>query len=628
MKSPKKTTSFINRRTAGNVLKALVACATVALACAATAATAKVGSYTWTYVKVSGGVQIGNGVGVAVKPAPTGALSIPSKIGKYAVKAIAPNAFKDCGMTSVTVPGSVKSVGDYAFHGCTSLKNVTLSPGVASVGKNAFSACASISWIAMPSSLTTMGDGAFFGSWAPTGDREVYYELAGDDERLKTLLKESGSGSNAIDFYLRCKFTVKPNNTKYGTTVFTGTTKSSIWEFADNGDSITAKPKKGYVFVGWFMDKACKTPLTTKENGGIIFDAGASYRQKTLAVIMPDHHTTLYAKFITKAADKKALKFSAATKKLATTPAKFTAGMPAAIQISASSATAPRTYSAKGLPSGLTIDKATGEISGEAKKAGSFTATVTVKSGGGSTLSQKVRITVYAPSWVRGTYQGVALPGTKASDPPAHLKFTVGSTGKVSGSVTYKGKAYSFSANCAYCYGPYMRFVPSIKIGKTTFKPGTVTVTNQLAYDRPQPTATCDSERFRAYKSCNFIKAGELGESYDGTAFLLDGGYDVSGLAPGKVSLQAALLSGDRVILAGKVNGKKVSMSTQLHLRRAFVNNDTFDTAYEMVADIIFPDAKYYRTLKLTFIQHVSGSLAGRVILYEPEIDGIDVMWE
>lgn len=634
-------------------LKALVAIAgAVALTFSAQAATkkVKVGKVTWTLSVSGSSAKVGNGTDCAVSPQPNGALTIPAKIGKFTVKAIGANAFKDCdgltavtipssvtsigdyafsasGLKSVSVPGSVKSVEEHAFYGCTSLKNVTLATGVEKVGVSAFEDCRSIEWVAMPHGLKTMGNYAFRNAWTSEYMGQVYYENADDERFLRGFLDVSNSGTD-VAFYLRCKLTVKPNSTKYGTVAVGETAKTSIWKIADRNDVITAKPKKGYVFVGWFMDKACKTPLTTKENGGIIFDPDATYRQKTLAVVMPGRHTTLYAKFITKAADKKALKFSAATKKLAKTPAKFTTGWNSSFKVSASSATVPRTYSAKGLPSGLTIDKATGEISGEPTKPGTFTATVTVKSGGGSTLSQKVKITVYLDSWARGAYEGVALPGTKASDPPAHLTFSAGSTGKVSGKVNYKGKAYPFTAKCSYCYGGYMRFTPSVKIGKTTFKPGMVTVTRDVLDGRDRPVARCDSERFLAYKSYNLVKAGGTAAVYVGYPFRLYGDNDVSGLPPGKVDLRAELLSGDRVRLSGKVNGKKLSMTTQMSLKKTSVDNNTFDTTYEMYADIIFPGAKYYRALKLTFVLFGSGDEEGSVLFFAPEIHSIDAMWE
>ena len=641
MKTNLAKSSYSEGRRSGGALKLLAVAVAVALM--GVANTAKAVSYTLTLVKVSGGVQIGNGTDVAIKPAPTGKITIPAKIGKFAVKAIAPNAFKGCtgltavaipssvtrigdsafsasGLTSVSVPGNVKTIGNNAFSECTSLKAVDLAPGVVSIGERAFFHCFSIGTFAIPNSLASMGASALFGAFAsdPSVDREIWYESVGDDVRIKQMIKDSGGGYNNIDFYLRCKLTVKPNSTKYGTATVGGTTKSSIWEFAENGNTITAKPKKGHAFVGWFSDKACKTPL----DDSIIY-SGGNYRQKTLVIIMPKRHVTIYAKFITKAQDKKALKFSAATKKLAKTATKFTAGEgTTSIQVSASSATT-HAYSVKGLPAGLTINKTTGEISGTVTRPGTFTATVTVKSAAGNKISQKVKIAVYAPTWVRGAYEGVALPGTKSSDPPAHLKFTVGATGKISGSVNYKGKAYSFTAQCAYCYLGIMRFVPSIKVGKTTFKPGTVTVGNQILDGRERSAASCDSGRFLAYKSYNLVAAGGRAEVYVGKSFTLTGDHDVSGLPPGNVDLRVAFGSGDKVVVSGKVNGKKVSLSTQMCLKKTSVDNNTFATTYEMYADIIFPNVKYYRTLKLKFICDAYGGCG----LGEPELARIDAMW-
>ena len=214
--------------------------------------------------------------------------------------------------------------------------------------------------------------------------------------------------------------------------------------------------------------------------------------------------------------------------------------------------------------------------------------------------------------------------GPTAGKSPAHLKFTVGSTGKISGNVNYKGKAYSFTAKCSYCYMGIMRFSPSVKVGKTTFKPGTVTVENDLPDGRERPFASCDSERFLAYKSCNFVKAGERGATYVGQSIPLSAEHDVSGLSPGKVSLNVLLGTGDRVIVSGKVNGKKVSLSTQMSLKKATTDNNTLETTYEMYADIIFPGGKYYRTLKLKFILFPDGNVG----LLEPELLSIDAMWE
>ena len=60
----------------------------------------------------------------------SGALTIPASVtngGKtYSVTAIDANAFRGCtGLTAVTVPNTVASVGNYAFQGCTAIAKLT-----------------------------------------------------------------------------------------------------------------------------------------------------------------------------------------------------------------------------------------------------------------------------------------------------------------------------------------------------------------------------------------------------------------------------------------------------------------------------------------------------------------------
>ena len=101
------------------------------------------------------------------------------------VTSICESAFYYCtGLTSIEIPASVTSIGDYAFY-CTNLTTVTFAAGsqltsiganafdgtgltsieipasVTSIGENAFESCNKLTSITIPASVTSIGDGAF-----------------------------------------------------------------------------------------------------------------------------------------------------------------------------------------------------------------------------------------------------------------------------------------------------------------------------------------------------------------------------------------------------------------------------------------------------------------------------------
>ena len=70
--------------------------------------------------------------------------------------------FKGCsGLTKLTLPDSVTSIGDCAFEGCTGLTELTLPKSVKSIGDYAFLGCRGITKLTLPNSVTSIGESAF-----------------------------------------------------------------------------------------------------------------------------------------------------------------------------------------------------------------------------------------------------------------------------------------------------------------------------------------------------------------------------------------------------------------------------------------------------------------------------------
>ena len=66
-------------------------------------------------------------------------------------------------VTSITLPDSVTSIGDYKFSGCTSLESITIPDSVTNIGYSAFENCTSLESITIPDSVTNIGYSAFEG---------------------------------------------------------------------------------------------------------------------------------------------------------------------------------------------------------------------------------------------------------------------------------------------------------------------------------------------------------------------------------------------------------------------------------------------------------------------------------
>ncbi|MCQ2570601.1 MAG: leucine-rich repeat domain-containing protein, partial [Limosilactobacillus sp.] len=179
----------------------------------------------WTFVVGRGEAQVGTGSwnGQAISTSTKGAITIPSILGGCPVTRIGISAFEGCvGITLLTIPSSVTSIGKSALYECAKLSDivvatdnpnymsangcilskdglklirgpstrlVTIPSSVTSIRGYAFAYCSGLTSVTIPSSVTSIGVGAFDGCYSLA---TIYVE-AGDADRVKQLLKDSGS---------------------------------------------------------------------------------------------------------------------------------------------------------------------------------------------------------------------------------------------------------------------------------------------------------------------------------------------------------------------------------------------------------------------------------------------------
>lgn len=122
---------------------------------------------------------------------PGGAVVIPdgvTKIGDYAFsnsRPTYPNLIPNTTLTSITIPNSVKEIGNGAFEYCTSLSSVIIPNSVTSIGYDAFYKCTNLNSAVISNNVRHIGTGAFNYCTSlanvniPTGLREIGLEVFG-----------------------------------------------------------------------------------------------------------------------------------------------------------------------------------------------------------------------------------------------------------------------------------------------------------------------------------------------------------------------------------------------------------------------------------------------------------------
>ena len=87
---------------------------------------------------------------------------IPAAYKGLPVTSIGRSTFERCNLTSITIPDSVTSIGDYAFAQCYDLTNITIPESVTSIGVSAFFSCDGLTSVTIGNGVTSIGYRAFY----------------------------------------------------------------------------------------------------------------------------------------------------------------------------------------------------------------------------------------------------------------------------------------------------------------------------------------------------------------------------------------------------------------------------------------------------------------------------------
>ena len=100
-------------------------------------------------------------------------ITIPNSVTTIGAYAFANSSSSPFGtimqLSSIAIPDSVTSIGRNAFYGCTKLTSATIGNGVTSIGEGAFGGCSSLTSMTLPNSLKTIGNFSGYGGPSDSG---------------------------------------------------------------------------------------------------------------------------------------------------------------------------------------------------------------------------------------------------------------------------------------------------------------------------------------------------------------------------------------------------------------------------------------------------------------------------
>ena len=155
-------------------------------------------------------------------------------------------AFSFTGLTSVTIPGSVTSIGCYAFACCENLTSVTILNGVTDIGMYAFGGCENLTSVTVPNSVTEISRDTFDGT--------PFLKNMGDFAVVNgILLRYQGSGGHV--------------------TIPNGVTRIGDWAFEGRTDLTSVTIPNSVTSIGSSAFSGC-TNLTSVTIPGSVTEIG------------------------------------------------------------------------------------------------------------------------------------------------------------------------------------------------------------------------------------------------------------------------------------------------------------------------------------------------------------------
>ena len=211
---------------------------------------------------------------------------------------IVDSSFQDCQrLSSIVIPDTVISIGDYAFFGCSSLTSIDLGKGIKTIGNAVFYYCSSLTYIVIPSSVTSIGLNAFNTCYFHKDNfinnssatnypwSAIIYDTVQDDGLYILGTTAVGCKENATNVIIPSNITSISNSAFYNCTSLTsvdiGNSVTSIGDYAFYNcrslTSVTIPDNVTSIYSDAFSDCSSLTSVTIGNSVTSIGDNAFSY---------------------------------------------------------------------------------------------------------------------------------------------------------------------------------------------------------------------------------------------------------------------------------------------------------------------------------------------------------------